>query len=351
MNSLSLKEFFSAFDLPSAAADQYGVDLNAPQDIQYAHKIPSFSEVVHVFSKEWKGIRSAVGAMSGTKLAVTADRKLRSSEIRYAIDNIKKFRKVIFHGLNENARVLIEYLFRHDGPDCYLVWHGNHAQLSADSEREHFLLAKRLYEKGFLKRMHILREGCHLLLNTWPDVLYNAPLNMEAKKNHIKLSENGIALVPVTAEIRKNLYTNVIAAAVSPKIKIIKTYNGKDLLEICGGKPVKFLRHAGVAGHLKVLTESSVSLNVTCVDCQPMVDLEALSAGTPSITGPLFLEKHFKSDYPRMTTVQNPLSPQEIVKTIDRLDEIPGEELCAMMADYRSELLHKHIESYNNFLS
>jgi len=352
MNSkpINLKECLSAFAfLQSERCD--GVEFNAPQDTQYAHNIPSFSNVIHVFNKEWKGIRSAVGAMSGTKLAVTANRGLGSDEMHFALNNIRMFKKAIFHGVSANGRALIEHLYRHGGPECYLVWHGNHAQLSLDSERELFLVAKRLYEKGFIRKMHILREGCHLLLNTWPEMLFNVPLKIEIRKSNLKLSENGVALVPMTSEIRKNLYTNIIAAAVSTRIKIIKTYNGNDLQEICGGKPVKLLKHDGIAGHLKVLQECAVSLNVTCVDCQPMVDLEALAAGTPAITGPLFLEKYFKSAYPRITTVQNPLSAAEIVEAIDRLDDIPPEELSSMMHEYKAELVQKHVESYNNFLT
>jgi hypothetical protein len=349
-NSISLGKLLSAFgSLPEA--ESQGIELNAQQDIRYAHDIDVFSKVVHIFSMEWKGIRSAVGAMSGTKLAVTADRSLRSSEMTLAINIIAKFEKAIFHGVSANARNLMEYFRRNGGPECYVVWHGNHAQLSLDSERSLFLAAKRLHEKGFIKRMHILREGCHLLLNTWPNVLFNIPPNIKMKKNRPGLSENGTALVPVTAEIRKNLYTNIIAAVASPKIKSILTYNGNDLLEFCGGKSIKFLRYDGIEGHLKVLMGCVVSLNVTCVDCQPMVDLEALAAGTPAITGSLFLEKYFKSEYPKIITVQNPLSVEDIVKTIDRLDAIPGEELSSMMAEYKDELLQKHIESYKNFLA
>lgn len=350
MNSIRVDELLAAFDYWKAS-DHAGVVLNAAQDMQYAHAAASFEKNIHVFSKEWKGIRSAVGAMGGSKLAVTADRPLSSGEMEFALDSVRKFDKAIFHGVSVNTRNIIEYLYRHGGPESYVVWHGSHAQLSVDSERELFFPTKRLYEKGYIRRMHIMRSGCHLLLKSWPHVLFNAPLRMEAKKACARISENGIALVPMTAAMGKNLYTNIIAAAVSEKIKIIKTYNGNDLMQLCGGKTVRFLRHDGMEGHLQVLKKCAISLNVTCVDCQPMVDLEALSAGTPAITGPLFLENHFKSDYPRITTVQNPLSSEEIVKAIGRLDAIPTTELCEMMLEYKTELLQKHIESYGNFLA
>jgi len=349
-NPISLNECLSAFVyLQNERCD--GVEMNSPQDTQYAHNIPSFSKVIHVFSKEWKGIRSAVGAMSGAKLVVTADRGLASDEMHFALNNIRMFKKAIFHGVSANGRALIEHLHRHGGPECYVVWHGSHAQLSVDSERPLFWATKRLYEKGLIRKMHIMREGCHLLLNSWPEALFNVPLNVEGKKSCQKISEGGIAIVPLTTSLGKNLYTNIIAAAVSPKIKTIITYNGNDLSEIFREKSIKLLRHDGVAGHLKVLQECSISLNVTCVDCQPMVDLEALAVGTPAITGPLFLEQHFKSSYPHITTVQNPLSTVEIVKAIDRLDDIPQDELSSMMLEYKAELIQKHIESYNNFLA
>ncbi len=349
-NSIQLKEFLSIFDF-CQPQQRGGVDLNARQDTQFAQNLSLFSDVIHVFSMEWKGIRSAVGAMSGTKLAVTADRALESGEMQFALKNIRKFKKVIFHGLNANTHIIVEQLHRHGGPESYVVWHGSHAQLSMDSERNIFLKMKRLYERGLIRRAHIMRKGCHLLLNTWPDVLFNSPLNIETKKSPVRLSDNGTALVPMTSTVGKNFYTNIVAAAVSPKIKAIKTYNGNDLLDICAGKRVSFLAHDGIAGHLKVLKECAVSLNVTCIDCQPMVDLESLAAGTPAITGPLFLEQYFKSDYPRITTIQNPLSSEEIVAVIDRLDAIPANELSAMMNDYRAELLQRHAESYGNFLA
>jgi hypothetical protein len=350
IKTIKLDECLSIFD-NGQEYQHGGVELNARCDMRYAHNIQSFSKVIHVFSMEWKGIRSAVGAMGGAKLAMTADRPMRCDEILFALHNIRKFEKVIFHGVSANGRILIEHLYRQSGPDCYVVWHGSHAQLSLDHERELFLATKRLYEKGFVKKLHIMRGGCHLLLNCWPEILFNAPLNIVGEKFCQKISENGIALVPMTASMGKNLYTNIIAAAVSSKIKTINTYNGNNLMDICNGKTIKFLRHNGVAGHLKVLENCAVSLNVTCIDCQPMIDIEAVSAGTPAITGPLFLENYFKSTYPKLTTVQNPLSPEEIIKKIDKLDAIPGGELAAMMTEYKAELLQKHIESYNSFFA
>jgi hypothetical protein len=98
------------------------------------------------------------------------------------------------------------------------------------------------------------------------------------------------------------------------------------------------------------LHDIDISVNVTTIDCHPMVDLEALGAGAAALTGPLFLDALEEHPYTRLTVIANPFDVRAISNRLTVIKRMNNSELQEMMLDYKKSLATISGERYADFL-
>jgi hypothetical protein len=101
---------------------------------------------------------------------------------------------------------------------------------------------------------------------------------------------------------------------------------------------------------LELMATMDLVLNVTTIDCHPMVDLEALAVGTPSVRGPLFLDGLEDHPYVGLTSVDNPMSVEDVARCIRNVLERDESELRGLMNDYTENLRDLSMNRYREFL-
>lgn len=329
-----------------------GIEINAKTDVRYMHVAPQFDNCVHVFHHNWHGIRSACGTLPGHKASIPTSPNLKPTDLaRFAgLVDEHGIRKVVFHGFSANADRLLDAA-RGGGLDTYLVWHGNAAQLAWDHESRIYELASRRHAEGAFKRAHVLKAGeVGLFPGSFKKLLLNQPPALKKRRLESPFAgETPTALVPAFNDIRKNVYANLIGCAYATRLK--RTLYFADVIRL----PVfnETMVHTTYSGHhanFDLLSQTDVVVNATLIDCHPMVDLEALGAGTPAITGPLHLDALKDHAYTAMSEVENPLDPTLIAESIDRVAQMPPGEIDDILADYTGQLRAISIARYGEFL-
>ncbi len=307
----------------------------------------------HVYHIEWLGIKSAVTALDGLKVPISYENGISQTQLSAIVEKIQKanVRRVVFHGFSGTAKRLLLILSRL-GLDCYLVWHGNFAQLAWEPEVLYFADALEAARKGYFKRCHVMKASQSEIF----PAAYNPMLPNVVPKNPYKrvsppFSQNKTtAFIAATKDIRKNAYTNFYAATSSPQVDRVLHYMNVEKSIIDNAK-LKRVRFKGPKLHLALQCEIDICINATVVDCLPMVDLEALSAGVPSITGPLF--RDFLTDHPyvHLCEVVNPFDVSLIRDRIAYIAQIPTTELAEILQDFTKSLVRVSHERYEEFLN
>lgn len=325
--------------------------FNAECDCRHAASDPRFASVVHVFHQNWHGIRSAVGGLPGNKVAVPQEYKLTAKDQTILSAQLEAWgaRKAIFHGYSPATAPVLKTLCA-EGIVCYLVWHGSLAQLALRPEVDFFEAALRLVNRGLFRRAHMLKAGMEFI---FPNGFEPMLLNTVPFMNSVRLAPpfaNGaaVALVPAHTDIWKNLHTSLIGAALSSAKTVLhygKVRGNIPILNRC-----RRIRYEGHERHLCLLTQIDATVNVTVIDCHPMVPLESLAAGIPCVTGPLFLDALQDHPYTIATTVANPFAVKDIAGRLNSLSAMNSSELTEIIEDYRSAIRNLSLDRYTEFL-
>ncbi len=336
---------------PAGAPAEYTFD--AERDTSRSHIHPAFGSVLHLFHSEYFGIRAAAGNLPGGKLAITAEKPLSGFTIADIIQTIesKGYNRFVLHGYSANLDVLARRIARIFGARIFCVWHGNFAQLAYREERAAFQRWLRLQEEGLVARAHILkRSASDFLERGFRSLLLNVPPNWNGKRiaPPFHIPEVSTAFLPSWPDIRKNWHANMLAAGRTSAVRKILFYADETPL-FAVGKPTEKINF-DVKDHLEVVSSVDIIFNATLIDCHPMVDLEGLACGTPSITAQLFLDGLDRHPYARLTSVDNPLDIDAIVRSASKVAEVPSVELAEMMADYSISLLRSSLSRYQEFI-
>jgi hypothetical protein len=342
-------------DCPESGASNF--EFDSLQDTRYSNSTSSTAVVVHCFHKEWSGIRAASGSLPGTKLCISADNELSTATLRECLSELSARRpdRLVFHGMSGNAAKLAEAAHRSLGLKTYLVWHGNAGQLWWEGERRLLCIAADLAQRGVFRRVHVLKAGsaaliprarCYepMLLNPPPRV----PDELRRRAPAFKLGE-GTALISGWSDYRKNIYANALAAELSDAITETYMYASWDEVSSRRFAKRKHIRYGGADAHFAMMSSVDVSLNATLIDCHPMVDLEALSVGTPIVIGPLFLDALERHPITELCTVDNPLSPADIALAINRVRSAAS-EFEDLSRDYCEIVKALSAQRYGEFL-
>ena len=336
-----------------------GVVFNEDRDVVVAHHDSSLDSVLHIFDQHWHGIRSATAGLPGGKLGISHQRDLTGEDIRHIEGLIFKhgFKVVCFQGFSEKADVLASILHNDFGRDLrlYAVTHVTTSQFEHTFEMN---MLTRIYDKvgkGVLTRAGSVKPNFHLFHpRTWRNCIINIPPDISSLRMSEAAHEPGTVFIPVENTWRKNLYTQVIAAHGSSDVDRIMLINWPSHLDqilplnklhLIGFQPLRgLLTHMGL---------SEVVMNVTLSECQPMTQLEALTVGTPTLTGPLRLPGF--SDHPlgQLTEVSEVDDPGLLRKKLNAvLKEWRSDAggLLAMTSDFLKLRTAAGLNSYREFL-
>jgi hypothetical protein len=325
--------------------------FNAPRDQVYAApEHPIFSQVLSVFTQEWVGIRAASGSLPGKKLAVSKDMVWSSAELRRVCDLIDRnnITCILAQGASFATLDLLAAL-RAELPSLKIVgvWHGTLAAWAYDEERR---LANRFLELasvGVFDRVSLMRRGMHgLHPKATPYLVPNMPPMVNIRR--LGPPRSGQKLTCLFGSWNnhwKNMYANVVAAALSERVGKVLCYAPVELPAHLSAK-IERVSYDTREAHFRKLSLCDLVLNATVVDCHPMVELEALAVGTPTLRGELDLD--FGHDHPfcRLMTVSSVHDPIALRDQIDRISMVPGGELADIVADYRRLVVVTSLERY-----
>lgn len=330
-----------------------GILLNSPDDIMFAHRADDFKDIVHVFHKEWLGIRAAAGSLPGAKLAINAGTKLSHAEVREffrAIDQMGA-KKFVFHGMSENAANLVRRLAKVGlAEQIFLVQHGNVSQWCYEPERTMALEIIELVRTGqakrlhFMKKVHPMAEGKSYL----PMLLNMSPVVPVAFTSGHRTA--GTALMPGTDDWRKNLHCNALGAALSSMITTVIHYAKNVELPSPYSNKLRRAQYVNRSATLRLMALCECTLYASLVECHPMVNLESEAVGTPCLRGPLNLDAFEEHSYARLAEVADPTNVYEVKTSLERLLSVPAEEMRGMIKDYLQQINRVSLERYREFL-
>jgi SAM-dependent methyltransferase len=342
--------------LPAVLADDSLAEWQSIRDTKYANPDERFNGVCHIFHNDWVGIRSAVGALPGWKFSISSKKGLPIQEIEELISRLSQhsIQKIVLHGISDPMYVLSRALSKAGFNNQYLVWHGTTTQWVWEDERRYAQKAIQMAREGKVRRFSAIRRGLGSIVGerNFAPQLVNMPPRIEDRlvKRRSSQPQDCSVLAPSWNDLRKNLATNVLAAQTVDCVNKIYVI-AKDFTMPGWLTPkLEKIAYRDHTSMLELMSTMNLVLNVTTIDCHPMVDLEAMSVGTPSIRGPLFLDGLEDHPYVRMTAVENPMSVEETAQCIDRTLKADQSELNEMMCDYKRELLELSRQRYMEFL-
>ena len=328
------------------------IEFDAQVDLRYSHKVQKFARVAHIFHQSWHGIRSAAGTLPGHKIAIPhielCHEHFENIVSQLATWNVEK---AVFHGFSVEAEKILEHVSA-AGVQCYLVWHGNLAQLVWEPEGQYFASAMRACQRGVFRRAHMLKFGMgDVFPNSYEPILLNSP--PKTNKHRISPAFGGKSrrvLVPAFPDIRKNLHTNLVGAALSRLIDEVLYYARVQTIVPLTEKCTR-IDYFGHDKHVEFLHLVDATINVTLIDCHPMVDLEALGAGAFALTGRLFLDALENHPFSKLSQIENPFDARGIGARLEYICAMNNIELQCVMEDYVEKLTQLSQDRYAEFLN
>jgi hypothetical protein len=337
---------------PTPHVEDAEVSFDDVSDSRYSVIDSRFDKVVHIFHKQWHGIRSSAGVLPGHKIALPSPNDLLPHDIFFLQEQLELWgiTRAVFHGFSTAADRVLRVIAK-AGVPSFLVWHGNLAQLVWEPEGQFFALAHTAAEQGLFRRAHMLKFGMEAVFpRGFRPMLVNSP-PVTGRRRLVPAfgSARHLALVPAFPDIRKNLYSSLLGAAMSERINRVLYYadiqNIIPALQRC--ERTLYRNHDA---HMSLLHDVDVVVNVTAIDCHPMVDLEALGAGSMALSGPIYLDTLEAHPYTRMSVISNPFSVSEICQRLNYLASMDNSELNEILLDYASAISSVSRSRYEEFL-
>ncbi|CAH1655398.1 Methyltransferase family protein [Hyphomicrobiales bacterium] len=326
---------------------------NAEPDTRYAHDVPGFGRVLHVFHKEWFGIRAAAGALPGRKLALPAE-PANGRILRETVHAILSagVQRIVFHGFSDNTPAIVESLASQGlGDRMFLVHHGGTTQWINNRERHYAFGVIDLLRKGCLRKAHFMRPGFDFpVRGLFRPMLFNLSPRHDARDYLNSDPRPATVFAPGWAGWIKNVSTNVLGAALSPSVEKIWVYAEDLALPPPLDAKLQHIAFRGREDTFRRMAASQMCLNASLIDCHPVVNLEAQSLGRPCIRGPLFLDALEDHPYVGLTQVDDVSGATQVKAAIERVLDIPREEREQLTRDYQAQSDAIAIDRYREFL-
>lgn len=326
---------------------------NAAQDTRYSHVNKKMENVIHVFHQEWHGIRAAAGSLPGIKLAIP-ETSLSDIDISSLVLQIvdKDASRIVFHGYSQNTGTLIRRLSNLGIKEkLFFVFHGSPAQWWNEIERRFAFEAIECAQSGLLQSIHIMKNGMELPnAPLFKPLLYNlSPMHADFG-SVAERSEIVSAFVPGWGNWIKNVFGTAFGASLSKNVQQVWAFaTGLHLPSPLNEKLV-LLAPTSREDTFKRYASATVTLNVSLIDCHPMVNVECQSVGRPCIRSDLNLDAYENHEYVKLVSVRHNNSPSDIRDAVDRTIRVPNSELTEMVYDYQRKIDAVGINRYIEFL-
>lgn len=322
-----------------------------PADGSESSSIDYANSTLHIYHKDWWGIKSAALLLPGHKYEIGAFDPKPDPDVLYEIMVDNDIRYVFFQGFSLNAAGLLDELWEKTKNDVNYsaVAHVSAAQF--DNQFELDMLSEMAHRKaqGMLKEVFSVKPGfssaidfCnpHLLVNSFPKI---------KRESRIK-RDYSIGFIPLTRGLRKNMQANHLGLIRSDNYtKIISSISDSCFINTVDDSKVEYLGF--ISPHIvsKLLMKAGLVMNVTLVECQPMVFNEACAAGVPCLTGPLFLPFAAKHELRGLTEIREADNVKKITQYADNiygLWKADAKGLTQICHDYVDTVRRLSIESY-----
>ena len=330
---------------------------NSLRDTRYAHRGHGLDNVLHVFQQQWFGIRAAAGSLPGHKLAVGPEGALDNASKRVLAREIQQLKpqRIVVHGMSDAMGDLVEMLAAMGMSEhVFVVIHGAPAQWCSPQEARYAFRAFELGRSKKIRRLHVMKPGFEL-----PDVPLYQPILMNMSPllpnnnvivDVVSASKSGEVLIPGWSGWRKNVQTNALAAALCNSVKSIWVFDHTLTLPGSLNEKIRKIDYKDREQTFGLIEMVDVVMNVSIVDCHPMVHIEAQKHGKACMRGPLFLDALEDHPYIKLTQVSDVTSVAEIRSTLEKLLAVPVLERSELAMDYQHQNDRVSIGRYQEFL-
>lgn len=315
--------------------------------------------VLHIYHEEWLGIRSATEALRGHLFLVNSEAD--SDVPQYFSELVRMIERyeieyIFFQGFSVVSELLASKLKRafSNGIKISAVTHCSPAQFDHQFEIDMIARMIKLKHDNVLSALFSVKDSFSdaveefsnlLLINDIPDI----PEVLKGKR------DVSLAYIPLARGLRKNAHSNHIALIKAEKVKrIISTVSELGLNSVLESPKVIHSAPLSPSVSRRMYSQVGLVANVTLIECQPMVFNESLAAGTPCLTGPLYLPFLKKHELRSLTEIQQPDSIKKISAAADTIIELWQESenvFLEIISDYRFELKKLSKQSYLDALS
>lgn len=329
-------------------------EFNARRDTRFAQPLAGHERVCHILHQEWFGIRAACGALPGQKLAVTSTSVPSIGDVdevaRLLVRN--NVNRLVVHGFSDSMSQWVKGLAASGFDRIYLIWHGAPVMWIHAEERRLFALAYGAVRAGMIRKVSVMRAGAQAALadsSSWKPQIYNMPPNYTGGRVP-RRSTGATVFIPSWNLVHKNLFTNAAAAAAADEVDSIWLMADDFSLPYKVDKRFKRLPKLSQLQMLETMAKCDVVMNASIVDCHPMVELEALAAGTPAVRGRLGMDALEDHPYVQLTQVDDPLSVSDVKQTLQRTLAVPAPEMHDMMTSYSQQMVSLSFERYSELM-
>lgn len=360
----ALREIRSFLPRPSsgggAPVEEPDFHWDAHRDTRYAHEIPSLGGLLHVFQQEWVGIRAAAGSLPGRKLAIKPDTPIPRQTIKKLVGAIKDAapQRILMQGMSDVMGQLVDELAAQGMRDrLFVILHGAPSQWFSEPEARYAFRCLELARAGKIQRLHIMKAGFEFPEpRLYRPMLFNLPprlsvedIEVDAEVDDQKRS-NATALIPGWSGWRKNIHTNALGAALSTRVKEVWAFGSDLALPSPLDSKLRIVPFNGREQTFDLIKAATLAMNVSLVDCHPMIHLEAQALGKVCLRGPLFLDALEDHPYVRLTEVSDVSSPAAIRDAVDRVLDVPPDERLHLVRDYQAANDRIALQRYREFL-
>ncbi|MDP9917492.1 hypothetical protein J2W24_003143 [Variovorax boronicumulans] len=345
---------------PGDHAGEPDFHWDASCDTRYAHEVPSLGGVLHVFQQGWTGIRAAAGSLPGRKLAIRPEAPVPQPVLRKLARSIADAapQRILVQGMSDVLGALVDELAAQGLHErLFVSLHGAPSQWFSTSEARYAFKCLALARSGKIRRLHVMKAGFEFpAARLYSPMLFNLPpcLSVEALEAGVALGtaqeERVSVLVPGWTGWRKNIHTNGLGAALSPRVAEVLAFGGNLALPQPLDAKIRLVPFVSREQTFALIQASALVMNVSLVDCHPMVHLEAQALGRACLRGPLFLDALEDHPYVRLTEVADVSSPGRIRSGVERVLDVPPDERRALVHDYQAASNRVALQRYHEFL-
>lgn len=237
-------------------------------------------------------------------------------------------KRMVFSG-GEHCQLKLAAELRKIAPhlEISLIWHGQLAAWASSYHRDLFREWLDAYNSGVVDKIAVMKKSMDTLLERSGVASFRLsnfiqawnPVSIENRAG----AELNIGLWTDSMEYHKNVYTQVLAM---PLLDIPATlnhsFNDTNLVGLMNRFKVRNKRKGlGSLSPTKlaeVMSQTELTLYVSLGECSPMVPLESMTAGSPSLVGPVSDVYDCDPELAKILIVDEPETPGGIARSVEK---------------------------------